>query len=271
MVSKRRWSDADVSFLTDNYGKVYSRFIAEKLGRSIGATQSKARSIGLNALDLFGLDRIVKDYTYSSDLSYLIGAILGDGYVHYYLQKKPKKSPHYYVKLSAKDFEFVSAVREAIGKVVGRYNKIQKLRQHKKSIWAGNRIFRVQVSDKSLFYLLKKSLDDLKPYIEAFPCDFLRGFFDAEGSAWIVDRKTRARNYVEPVVKYCNTDKELMDYVRELLVSLDIHPAPKMFVTKGNLCEDPKPCYNLHIYRFDSVRRFMDIIGSSISRKMLSF
>jgi len=225
----------------------------------------------LSAINLFEENRIVKDYPYSSDLSYLIGAVLGDGYVYYYLQKKPKKSPHFYVGLSAKDFEFISAVKLAIEHVVVKSIKINELRQHKSTLWPNNKIFRILISNKSLFYLLKKPLDELKPYIEAFPRDFLRGFFDAEGSAWIVDRKTNIRDYVEPVVKYCNTDKELMDYVRYLLVSLDIHPAPKMFVTKGNLCEDPKPCYNLHIYRLDSVRRFMDIIGSSIGRKMLSF
>ncbi|GAI33956.1 unnamed protein product, partial [marine sediment metagenome] len=38
---------------------------------------------------------------------------------------------------------------------------------------------------KSLFMILKKPITELEDYIEAYPTDFLRGFFDADGSASI--------------------------------------------------------------------------------------
>ena len=273
----RRWSESEVSFLKANYADKSSRQLAKDLNRTPKAIRNKAVSLNLHAIHrYYGHPKPVKTFPVSRELVYLIGAIKGDGYLY------SNQKGLYSITLTVKDFEFVHRVKESIGHIIGRFPKIGVLQQHSTSIGAGNKMYRVTVSDKSLFYLLKKDLESLKQHIEIYPSDFLRGFFDAEGSAWIVKRQNRKKRIVkngkisyvnryseESVVKYCNTDKNLMDYIRSLLVNLSIFPAPKMFIIKGNLCENPKPCYNLHVYRKDSIKRFMTLIGSSIPRKRL--
>jgi intein-encoded DNA endonuclease-like protein len=162
---------------------------------------------------------------------------------------------------------FACQVRKAVGEVIGRYPNVQTAFQHHTSVSAGNKIFRLQFCDKSLYALLSQSIDNLRPYIEAYPADFLRGFFDAEGSAWV-------RHDGEAVVKYSNTKKNFINCVRELLINMKIFPAPKLVseqhvYVNGERRKRPKTLYSLLIYRKDSIRRFMSLIGSSIPRKRL--
>jgi len=261
---KRKWSEKEEDFLRNSWAEVCSKEVARHLNRSAKAVRNKASRMGLHALKrCYGYPKPVKKYAPSSSLAYLIGVILGDGYV--FIQRQPRKnriSPAYCVRLRVKDFEFASQFRETVGKVVGRYPKVNVIYQHASSVNPGARMFTSTICDKDLFYTVKQPLERLKFYIEAFPTDFVRGFFDSDGSAWINNRN-------EPVVSFCNTDKNLLKYVRELLVRLGIFPTPKTYKSVGNLGKSRKPCYFFHIHRKDSVRRFMRLIGSSIPRKRL--
>lgn len=260
----RGWIEEELSLLKDLYPEVDSEMLSVKLNRSPTAICSMASRLGVRAVKRkYGFLDSIEEYPFSPELSYLIGAIKGDGYICSYRQKShPRHSFHYYVSLTSVDFEFVSRVREVLGKIAGRLNKIQVLHQHQSSLKAGNKIYRVMMSDKSLFSLLSHPFEELKPFIEAFPADFLRGFFDAEGSAWVNCRR-------EPVVKYCNNDLELIGYIRTLLEKLGISPALGTYSSVGNLSKTGDPCYFIHIYRKDSIRRFMSLVGSSIPRKRL--
>lgn len=275
MVHKPRWTSREILFLKATYPNSVSNQVAKSINRSPKAIRNKASALGLRALErCHSFPRPVKSFPLSCELAYLIGAILGDGNLCSYRRR-------HYISLSAIDLDFVQEVRACISHVTGKFPKIYKVKQSS-PISVYSHLFRVQLSNKSLFVLLKKPLEDLKPFIEPYSTSFLKGFFDAEGSAWTVNRRKNIKKIVktfgivyvnrcsqEAVVKYCNTDKVLLDYVRKLLCSLSIFPAPKMFITKGKLSENPKACYNLHIYRKASIKRFMNIVGTSISRKRL--
>jgi len=279
----RRWTEEEKTLLADTYEENTSETVAGYLNRTPKAVRNMASIMGVRALKRsHSFPREAREYFPSSDLAYLIGAIMGDGYVHTYVQKKPRVHVHRYIKLRVKDFEFAHRAKEAFSKVRGRTSKIYTVYNHHTTISAGTKMFIVQVEDKDLYNLLNQPLKELKPYIEAYPREFLRGFFDAEGSAWIIDRKNKRkrvihngrehfvnRRSVEPVVSFGNTDKGLLEYVRELLTRLGIFPAPKLGKSKGNFGKNPKICYNLHIYRKASVERFMRLVGSSIPRKNL--
>jgi intein-encoded DNA endonuclease-like protein len=280
---KRIWAEKEENFLRDSWVEVCSKEIASHLNRSPKAVRNKASRMGMHALKrCYTHPKPVKEYTPSPSLAYLIGAIKGDGCVFRYIRKKPTIKVFYWIEFTTGDCEFASQVRQAVGEVIGRYPKVQTVFQHHTSASAGKKIFRLLFCDKSLYALLSQSIDNLRLYIEAYPADFLRGFFDAEGSAWIVHRRNTKKmvfrngetHFVnrysrEYVVKFCNTDKHLLEYVRELLIKLRIFPAPEMFGTIGNLGKKRKICYNLHIYRKDSIRRFMRLVGSSIPRKVI--
>jgi len=267
---KRRWTKEEEDFLRRYYATVPARNIGVLLGRSKKSVIHKARGLGLLAVSRpLSYPRKIKEYLPSPDLAYIIGAVKGDGWITLHRQKSGEThySLAYIVGLVTKDYEFAEQFRKSICNVTGRMPKIMLLCQHRSSANPNGEIFRVVISDKSLFHLLSRPFEELKRYIEPYPTYFLRGFFDAEGSAWTVKRRNRSSE--EFVVKFCNTDKGLLEYVRELLIRLKIYPAPKMFGTMGNLGVNRKKCYNLVIYRKNSVKRFMEVVGSSISRKRL--
>jgi intein-encoded DNA endonuclease-like protein len=265
------WTEFETEYLKEHYVDTPSKEITIKLNRSPKAIRNKAITLGLHAVKRnHSFPKRIRTFSPSSELSYVIGAVMGDGSIIHERNRK-----RYFIDLRVNDFEFIQQFRDLLSCVLGRGVNIGTL--------DGSVKFRVQVSDKSLHCFLSKPFDELKPYIEVHPADFLRGFFDSEGSAWIVKRKNAEkknvsksgkvliaeRRSVEPVVKFCNTDLELLGYVRGLLIGLGIFPAPKFFKTKGNLGKDPKDCYSFHIYRKDSVKRFMEVVGSSIPRKRL--
>lgn len=275
----RRWTNPELEILQRVYPNTSSTRVAKLLGRTPKSVRNKASKLALSATYRhWSFPRPIEEFVASKELSYLIGAMKGDGSTSKCVNKRSSQV-HYWIQLSAVNYDFVNTVRKAIVKITGRSIAINK--RHRSYIGKSD-LFRIQISNKSLHHLLSQDHKDLAQYIEPFPTDFLRGFFDAEGSAWTVkrrndlkkvNRKGRVsyikRRNVERVIKYCNTNRELMEYVKLLLSKLEIDPAPKMFVTKGNLCDNPKPCYNLHIYRKRSIQRFMALIGSSIVRKRI--
>ena len=48
----KRWTDADISYLIENYGKIEISDIANHLGRTIGATINKAAKLRVNGVDI---------------------------------------------------------------------------------------------------------------------------------------------------------------------------------------------------------------------------
>lgn len=262
----QRWANNEIDLLRVMYPTTSSYEISKLLNRSPKAIRNKALRLKLHAKKRnYSFPKSIKtNWFVSPELSYLIGAIKGDGSVvrisHY----------HYYITLSAKDFEFVNEVSKCLTKVVNRPCKIYKIKNGKSFL------FRVQVSDKNLWHLLNKPIKELTKYIEAFPRYFLRGFFDAEGTALaqVVSRVSKNSGikwtWTQYTVRFYNTDKSLIDYVRLLLLKLGIYPCPKTYRTTGNLSEKPKICYILQISRKNSVSKFMKIVGSSIPRKRLN-
>ena len=118
---------------------------------------------------------------------------------------------------------------------------------------------------------MKKPLDidRLRYYIEysvETMTAFLRAFFDSEGS---VEKNGNIRVY--------NTDLRILNYVKELLLKLNIEvTGPRLSVKKGTPIYDKKigktyyttkDAYYLYI-RANSRRRFAELIGFTIRRKM---
>jgi intein-encoded DNA endonuclease-like protein len=99
-----------------------------------------------------------------------------------------------------------------------------------------------------------------------YPREFLRGFFDSEGS--VISTGNRIR------VEACNYDREVLEFCRELLNGLGIHS--KIYKTKskgqpvvirGKQYHYTADLFTLKIYRIESVYRYMREVGFTISRK----
>ncbi|GBC69721.1 hypothetical protein HRbin01_01424 [archaeon HR01] len=198
----------------------------------------------------------------SKELSYIIGVVAGDGYS----KQRAKKYKGYNdvrIGLTVKDREFAEEFAGCLSKVLGR--KPLKPSYSKHRGW-----FVVEVESKTLYQLLRKPLemDRLRPFIEhcrGCMAAFLRGFSDSEGSVTTDGR-----------ICIINTDKSLLNYVRELLYRLGIETAePRLHIKAGTPLKDPrthkkyrtnKDAYRIYVPA-DSRLRFYQLIGLTIERK----
>ncbi|MCS7126322.1 MAG: hypothetical protein NZ929_05375, partial [Aigarchaeota archaeon] len=161
----------------------------------------------------------------SKELAYIIGTVLGDGYVT--KNKKKKGYNEVYIELRVKDLEFAEEFSRCLGLVLGRPppkpRNIESRRRH-----------RVSVKDKTLFELLHdKDLEKIRPFVEH--CDecrsaFLRGFFDSEGC---ISENGQLTAY--------NSNLELLKYVMRLLADLEIETTgPHLKTRRGTLMKCPR-------------------------------
>jgi hypothetical protein len=251
------WTENDINILKENYPMMPSKEVSLLLRVSAKAVRNKASSLGVVATHRnWSFPHSIRTINPSQNLSYLIGAFKGDGSLCRYRHQ-------YQLSFGVKDLEFIEAVQKAIEGVTSKVPKIFRIRNGNFSL------YKLVMSNKSLFTVLNQPLTDLKWIIEMYPMDFLKGFFDAEGTAVTSVRHRKSWSWIDYRVSFYNTKKALLDLVRELLIRLDITPAPNYYVTVGNFGKKQKPCYVLSVYKKKSIARFMKLVGSSISRKRL--
>ncbi|MEW6592496.1 MAG: LAGLIDADG family homing endonuclease [Candidatus Hadarchaeota archaeon] len=140
----------------------------------------------------------VFDETYSPNLSYLLGARYSDC-----------TATKEVFKLEAMDKDFVEEFDRCLSNVMGRPYKIHNSR----GIWG------TETAVRSIVNFMQKPLDAHKPIIDAYPKEFLRGFFDGEGHAGGHKRE----KYVYGYIGAKNTNFEVMEYVGRLLDLFSIH------------------------------------------------
>ncbi|ASJ03129.1 hypothetical protein A3L09_07620 [Thermococcus profundus] len=190
----------------------------------------------------------------SPALAYIIGAYFGDG-------TATKGSRYKYnVKLKVVDREFAETFASAL-KAIG-LNPRTGFENN------GTRTGRwyVETSSKSLYLYLKSPKERLFNVAMEYPREFLRGFFDSEGS--VIFTRNRIR------VEACNYDGEVLEFCQELLNGLGIYSRiyktkrkGQPVVIRGKQYRYTSDLFTLKIYRVESVYRYMHEVGFSISRK----
>jgi intein-encoded DNA endonuclease-like protein len=173
-------------------------------------------------------------------------------------------------RLQVRDRDFAEHFNVAVSKVLEkeRPNKIMTVIRKERN----NAVFyHSKHSSLQLGEVLRRSLTDLKGLIETHPEEFLRGFFDSEGSA---SPNFSSRNLHMRVIA-SNTNVETLTYVRELLAEkfgilssiYDGRKAGESSLVYGNLVTRTKDSFFLVISRSQSVQRFFSRIGFSMTRK----
>jgi intein-encoded DNA endonuclease-like protein len=192
----------------------------------------------------------------SPELAYVIGVIAGDGNlnVHGY---------NYVMLLSVTDRDFAEEFSRCLAKTLSRRKPYRVRRSDKRNRWI------VQGSSLLLYRFLNRPWQKLKTYIEH--CEectaaFLRAFYDGEGSI------------SQGHLVISNTDKMLLNYVRDLLHVLKIETGKLLVSTKaGTILKDPRTgkiyrrrhdCYQL-VIRTKSRAQFARHVGFTIQRKQL--
>lgn len=241
----RRWTLEEIKYL-EEYPKQGIK-IAEKICRSSGAVRHKASRLGITKR---------KPIEVSPELCYLIGAALGDGNICHY-------QGNYCLRISVRDIDFIKEVNKNVYRILGHPYKVQ--------VRDVNRcpFFTVAIYSKELYRLLSSDFNELGKIVAAYPSNFLRGVFDAEGGVFSSQKKERFYK----TIHLSNTSLTLVKLIHNFLDQLGIHSTLTSFkekpkIIKGlKLLSYPKRCYKLRIYEKESIMKFYKKIGFSIQRK----
>lgn len=203
--------------------------------------------------------------TPSPELAYVIGVVLGDGNLSQ--RKKSGERSGRVIRLRARDKEFVEKFALAMSKLLRK-------RKPYKVVFENNQ-YRVYGYSFYLFEFLKKQFDTLKPFIEAYPTEFIKGVVDSEGSVKISVWRWKTYRTLTINVAITNTNLELLLYVHELLrkhlgIESIIKPSYKAgskFWRNGKEFTRKKDVYDLVITKLNDVKLFASRVGFSIKRK----
>ena len=193
---------------------------------------------------------IVPILTPSPSLSYLAGAMLGDG------DLSRSASYHYQLRLRVRDRDFAEEVCSCFSSVLGRPKKIRNDSSGFYIVRVWSRILYEYLSDTSA---IRKTVDH-------FPSEFIRGFADAEGSPAISVGQSQNPLFGFYIV-LVNADVDLLKWIRRLMrlrFGIDSR------LLKGKMHPSmwgKVPCYYLKIGRRRDQQSFADRIGFAIRRK----
>lgn len=195
----------------------------------------------------------------SRSLSYIIGANIGDGCT---------LTKNWCVKLEVTDFDFASTFNASMATLFSRTspNKILTRKQVGRLP-----MYVVKYCSKQLTRLLRLPLRKLLELAFAYPLEFLRGFFDAEGH---VDVRAGGKRFnVSAGVE--NSNIRLLWRIKQILLTVcqirsiinRKRKAGSLKVIRGKAFRMRKTSFTLLISRFDDLQKFARQIGFSIARK----
>jgi hypothetical protein len=179
----------------------------------------------------------------SPELSYIVGVMLGDGSC---LRGKLA----YWINLRVRDREFAEAFRDALIKIDLR-PKIDVYNQDGKPLY-----FVRAVSKIFCMWWNSLSLDEIREIVLKYPADFLRGFYDSEGS-WTKDA----------TVMY-NNNLSVIQLVAEALKILGFRYkiSSRRYLTRKS--REPRVGYRIRILGgMPERRRFVEVVKPTIPRK----
>jgi intein-encoded DNA endonuclease-like protein len=194
----------------------------------------------------------------SRPLSYIIGANIGDGCT---------LTKNWCIKLEVTDFDFASTFNTNMATLFSRTNPNKILTRNEVGRLP---MYVVKYSSKQLAKLLRLPLRKLLELAFAFPREFLRGFFDAEGHVDV-----GAKESFSLATGAENSDKILLAKVRLLLrrefgISSRINrkrESGSLKIIRGKSFRMRRTSYSLMIRRLEDMKSFDRLVGFSIKRK----
>lgn len=201
----------------------------------------------------------------SKEFSYVLGAMFGDGCILFDKQKQD-----YRIQLDAKDLDFVEKFSKCVSRNLGKDFPLPICKKSRGGIYS------TQARSKQMYYFIKSLKEDFekaKPFIEEYPAEFIQGLADSEGTASVSPDPIFRLN----IAVANSTNYELLNYVKDLLFGkFRIESNLKKTKTAGmqdsiidgRLITRTKDVYTLNIPRYSDMKRFYELIGFGMIRKM---
>lgn len=188
-------------------------------------------------------------------LSFILGCVYSDGTVYRY-------KTAYYVRLSSTDVEYVEEFNRALIHVVWRNYPIHSPPSQKAGM--GNRTkdeLVVSFSNKALWYFLSdRNLGkEHRDTIEEYPSEFVRAFFDGEGTVGTCDK------WGTVSLRAYNTKREVIEYITRLL--LERFGISAAFYETRSSRHNEKSIWVCRFRGLENAIKFYQKIGFTIERK----
>lgn len=211
MRKKHIWTEKEEAYLIDNYKNSTHKKISEEISIPVSSIRHRLKKLGIKKLQGFfrdGGDKYQVESNYFKVLNekscYILGFITADGHID------TNNRHRVTIGINKKDFDILDFIRSEISpdaKIYGP-NKLDSVV--------------LNLSGKTLINdLADLGLDCKKEGIKnifnkipnKYHGDFIRGFFDGDGSmSWKVRTRGKYSN-VEGKVNFCNID---LDFLKEL-------------------------------------------------------
>jgi hypothetical protein len=214
-----KWTNEEIELLKKIYSKETLEIKKTFPNRTYNAIKQKASKLGLKRK--FWEKKLI-NFQPSPQTSYILGVMVGDGYTW-------RRS----IELHVKNKNFADMFAE----------NCTKLGLH---VWKGidsHNLNIVKAYSASLAYRIKditSNTEKFYNFVKDYPVDFIRGFFDSEGTAI----KGYHDGYLYYCCTMCNTKKELLDLVKILAEKIGFKSSIRIS-RKGN--QKLKTLYQLTI------------------------
>jgi len=187
----------------------------------------------------------------SPELSYVIGAFLGDGWKQ--KRKNMISGIDYQISLAAIDRDFVEKFSDSIIKVLNRKprNIYEKHRPNRQVLYT------VTYGSKQLYTLLEYPLDEVIKVASPHPKSFLQGFYDAEGYVAIGKNNSIRVGLSNSNLKMLNVSKNLLESEFGIRARIEKDTSRKKY----------KKAYKLILRSRDDIMKFKKLVNFSIKRK----
>lgn len=177
----------------------------------------------------------------SPEISYILGVLLGDGWVYNY-------NHNYFIGLDNIEYTFCKSFLDVLKKI--RLNP---------SIFRKGKYWRTLASSK-LFYFWFNNLKfrDIKNIVSNYPIYFIRGFYESEGCLGINYDKRNNKKYL--VITIVNSNKNIIKLTKTLIEKEGFNPRLNLRRLKPPL----KPIWVLNLNRQKEINSFLKRIKPSI-------
>lgn len=235
-----KWLKEQLEYLRQNYEQGNLVEMAPILGRSMKSVSYMARKMGLRnkagyynrALNSKSIDVHFFD-TWSSNMAYILGLLFADGWVTY------SKTSSFSIKIRKSDREILEKVRgklKSIHKISDRYQKGHFIKSgiNKGHYISGGWSSGISFTNKYMVEVLMglglvpaKSLHENFPLIPMqYLFDFLRGYWDGDGSISWGDQMKCSKCYLE--VSFCGAENTVLN-IKKMLGG---------YVKGGSICKN---------------------------------
>jgi intein-encoded DNA endonuclease-like protein len=184
----------------------------------------------------------------SKDLAYILGVLVGDGWVGY----------RYSIGLGSTSKEFAESFANALKNIGLHPNIYLEPKEHfQKRSPNANDLWRVIAYSRQFYKWYKDlNLEKIKEVINGYEVDFVRGFYESEGSC-----RFRGNS---PEVGIHNTNRDLIIFVSGLLTGMGFNLSLNV-QRYSRLKPNRKDCFSLHVLgKREEKLKFLETINPII-------